>query len=485
MAHSVDSPDFGHAAPVQRRSSSRAWYLLPVFLSIIGGLVSFAVLRKRDPPRARNTLLLGIILFGLLAAMAAVGYIAPDAGTPDPASDSRLSVEQIKGNARAAPYDLLLSRDSIYAGDVIHYAGHVHEVVESKDGKSYGLMIEIHDEDDLMTPYDRVIWSNYAPETDEERELIEMLGNPPVISFASSNQAVSVWATLSGLRTFDAITGPHGDALPYITYDLSELDTLGVITGSYDAPETDILMLEVLATGRALGGRAAPADTLHSISYDKIPDYVDKGVVQDALRQALDAWAAANPTVEFRIVDSSEESDVNIEWAEQLPGNILGSYSSRDIPMLIYTAKVHRIVIELGSDGCGPDYMQYSKGRLTYVIAHELGHYLGLGHIDLSNHLMFSKDLFVSDDIFAFNPHGYVVPTLDRSKYDPVAMENLVASVHAIDKELDALVQMRAELRSQGDAAGLDYVRERFDTLTEQRADLYRQGDCLLLGGSG
>ncbi|NIP62458.1 MAG: hypothetical protein GWN01_16935 [Nitrosopumilaceae archaeon] len=46
--------------PEKRRSN--AWFLLPVFLGIIGGLIAYFVLRKDDPTKARNCLILGIIM---------------------------------------------------------------------------------------------------------------------------------------------------------------------------------------------------------------------------------------------------------------------------------------------------------------------------------------------------------------------------------------------------------------------------------------
>jgi len=41
---------------------SAAWYLLPIFFSIIGGIIAWACIRDRDPRMAKNNLILGIIL---------------------------------------------------------------------------------------------------------------------------------------------------------------------------------------------------------------------------------------------------------------------------------------------------------------------------------------------------------------------------------------------------------------------------------------
>ncbi len=41
---------------------SNVWFLLPIFLGIIGGLVAYFIIRKDDPRKAKQCLILGIIL---------------------------------------------------------------------------------------------------------------------------------------------------------------------------------------------------------------------------------------------------------------------------------------------------------------------------------------------------------------------------------------------------------------------------------------
>lgn len=41
---------------------SNWWFLLPIFLGIIGGIIAFFVLRHDDPKKAKNCLYLGIAL---------------------------------------------------------------------------------------------------------------------------------------------------------------------------------------------------------------------------------------------------------------------------------------------------------------------------------------------------------------------------------------------------------------------------------------
>ncbi len=44
------------------KTRSNLWFLLPIFLGLIGGIIAFFVLRKDDPKKAKNCLYLGIIL---------------------------------------------------------------------------------------------------------------------------------------------------------------------------------------------------------------------------------------------------------------------------------------------------------------------------------------------------------------------------------------------------------------------------------------
>ena len=43
------------------KSRSNAWFLLPIFFGIIGGIIAYFVLRHDDQRKARNCLYLGIV----------------------------------------------------------------------------------------------------------------------------------------------------------------------------------------------------------------------------------------------------------------------------------------------------------------------------------------------------------------------------------------------------------------------------------------
>jgi uncharacterized membrane protein YeaQ/YmgE (transglycosylase-associated protein family) len=44
------------------KSRSNLWFLLPILLGLIGGIIAFFVLRQDDPSKAKNCLYLGIVL---------------------------------------------------------------------------------------------------------------------------------------------------------------------------------------------------------------------------------------------------------------------------------------------------------------------------------------------------------------------------------------------------------------------------------------
>ena len=52
---------------VRKRSS--LWFLLPIFFNVIGGVIAYFVIKDDDPRKAKNCLLLGIILTAISIAI--------------------------------------------------------------------------------------------------------------------------------------------------------------------------------------------------------------------------------------------------------------------------------------------------------------------------------------------------------------------------------------------------------------------------------
>ena len=81
----MPAPTHASMYPQQR---SNWWYLLPILLGIIGGLVAFFVLRRDDPDKAKNCLYIGVALMiiGIVFNLAFIGGIeqsGPDGFMPN------------------------------------------------------------------------------------------------------------------------------------------------------------------------------------------------------------------------------------------------------------------------------------------------------------------------------------------------------------------------------------------------------------------
>jgi signal peptidase len=120
------------------KKRSPLWYELPLLFSIIGGLIAYFMIRKDDPKKARNCLIIGSLLIFVIVFY--VGSIAVF-GTENPfyvaASGSMMPELQV--------YDLLMIQghvpfEDIQIGDIIVFdrpSGHdrviVHRVVSITD----------------------------------------------------------------------------------------------------------------------------------------------------------------------------------------------------------------------------------------------------------------------------------------------------------------------------------------------------------------
>jgi RsiW-degrading membrane proteinase PrsW (M82 family) len=47
---------------VERKNPSKAWYLLPIFFGLLGGLVMYFIVRDDNKQMAKNGLILSVIL---------------------------------------------------------------------------------------------------------------------------------------------------------------------------------------------------------------------------------------------------------------------------------------------------------------------------------------------------------------------------------------------------------------------------------------
>jgi len=48
-----------------QKSRSNTWYLLPIFVGMIGGIIAYLVIRKDDPHKAKNCIYIGIVMMAI------------------------------------------------------------------------------------------------------------------------------------------------------------------------------------------------------------------------------------------------------------------------------------------------------------------------------------------------------------------------------------------------------------------------------------
>lgn len=183
----------------QPRQSSAAWYLLPIFLSIVGGVISYLCLRKQDPRRARNTIILGAILFVIPIALlfGILGYVFEDTSV----SSTNLTPAQIKQGAIMVPYDSLMNNNNAYEGEIIQYEGRIVQVVNNFG--AYAIRVEVPGSELLESD---VIWSNFKPQTGEEESWIKNLERKHD-PFGQDPENVKVWGISKGLKEYTTLIG--------------------------------------------------------------------------------------------------------------------------------------------------------------------------------------------------------------------------------------------------------------------------------------
>ena len=206
----------GRAGTPRGRSSgagdraSAAWYLLPIFMSIIGGIISYAALRHRDRSRARKTLVLGAALFGLLVAAAAAivmsGSSVDMRGTEGGAAASYAGMTdaEIKRASIEVPYAALAADPAGHAGMIIRYDGHIVQAERDLLWNSYVMRIGT-DLDEIGLPGED-IWSEYAPRTDAEERWLDGLDREGLIMPGEDSRA-SAWGLFRGLQEYDTLFG--------------------------------------------------------------------------------------------------------------------------------------------------------------------------------------------------------------------------------------------------------------------------------------
>ncbi len=134
-----------------------------------------------------------------------------------------------------------------------------------------------------------------------------------------------------------------------------------------------------LALAAALSGCLAGSDAVY---IEPAPSYLDqehaKGIM-DAAQSAVEYWN--EEFVNFHMVDSADDADVVISWIRDFGGETAGQH----IPHGLFGGLIQ---VGLGDAGCAGYWQYYSAAGVELIIKHELGHQIGLDHVDEEGALM-------------------------------------------------------------------------------------------------
>ena len=210
----------------------------------------------------------------------------------------------------------------------------------------------------------------------------------------------------------------------------------------------------------------------HAISYEDVSRYGDTPMAELAVIDAVTMWNDANESVNFIIVESYSDSDVNITWERRLHDNILGLHRA---PLNDDGRQDARSIrVRIGIDDCNYDYQLFSHDTPKHTVMHEMGRYLGLRHTDDKNRLMHSYERPYRDAAQVYDDLNLNIPYVDKPEIQTSAGRDVQLRIDKIDEEVRQVVLQRQELKNTYDDDNADY-RQAFDESVAQHHALVRQ----------
>ena len=146
------------------------------------------------------------------------------------------------------------------------------------------------------------------------------------------------------------------------------------------------------------------------------------------------------------------------------------------------TRERHSITVRLGIDDCHSKYQLFTHEALRYTIAHELGHYLGLRHIDDKNHLMYSEELFNVDSAQVYDNRNLGIPHVEQPEIMTLAGMETQSKIDQLNKELEQVSLQRQELKVQNDEVSQDVLDDNtkmYNDLVQRIQELENQLECV------
>lgn len=160
-----------------------------------------------------------------------------------------------------------------------------------------------------------------------------------------------------------------------------------------------------------------------TVSINDYPAFVDQYTANSALKNSVNKWTRSNPQLSFQILE--EGGDIQINFLQTMGDGIAGEISDG------------RMKVETGSYDCRGLWSHYSEKVITDTIAHEIGHYLGLGHSFKESNLMYGDKNPAPSR--TFNDLGYNIPKKDAEFLEWMQSDDLQENYEQLEKKYNEL----------------------------------------------
>ena len=183
---------------------------------------------------------------------------------------------------------------------------------------------------------------------------------------------------------------------------------------------------------------------LHVIGTATIPDSGDSNIIEISVANALKTWNEATGNTVYKDSGSVKyaNSNITIKWDGSEKHQPRDGSRSNDLAKGTIGRYVDKgqyssyIVVKLGTNDCRSNYQHFNHQTLQYIIAHEIGHYLGLiGHTNERNHLMSSGVVdygTVTSELY--DTKGFGIPQLAMPEIKTIAGDKVNAELEKLKK---------------------------------------------------
>jgi hypothetical protein len=191
-----------------------------------------------------------------------------------------------------------------------------------------------------------------------------------------------------------------------------------------------------------------------SLNYynSEIPSFADKSSIESGISKAMRMWDNSSPQtwtdkwgietqLKFEYVGDDETGRGEIVIIlKKDPASLSGENTHLKLCQInAMGGKGSLIECALGNYDCKGNWKQYSSDTIADGVAHELGHYLGIGHTRDKSHLMYGERSPMPE--YPFDDLGFNIPHQNSQFVKWIAYEKLEPRYNQLQKQYDQFPQ--------------------------------------------